>query len=134
MSADIICPWRIPRTFIQEHREYAFLYSTNVFRQSYFGQAFSAAGEPNSFGIPVRFRFCKSNASSYFSDDQFESSIKQIIDEAFALVPLDKPIIPLHGIGTGSSELNRRAPKTFAYIHKRISEIQYPNIKWNYYT
>ena len=99
---------------------------------SHYGQAFHAANEPNSFGIPVRFRFCKSNNSSYFSDDIFESITKNIIDKAFDAIPLTQPIIALHGIGKGASELNKRAPNTFAYIHSRIDAIQYPNIEWNY--
>jgi hypothetical protein len=99
---------------------------------SVYGQAWHCNKEPNAFGIPVRFRFCKSDNSSYFSDEVFKSMTKDIIDKAFDAVPQNNPIIALHGIGKGASELNKRAPKTYAYIHERIAAIQWPDIEWNY--
>lgn len=132
MTEVLTIPWHIQRSYIVAHRELTFLFSTNVFKMSYLGQAFFAQGEPNAFGIPVRFRFCKSDNSSYFSDSIFESMTKQIIDEAFADVPRTQPIIPFHGIGNGQSELKTRAPRTYAYIHAQILLMQYPQIEWNY--
>lgn len=132
MPEPIIIPWHIQRAFIQAHREYTFLYSTNAFFMSQYGQAWHCFGESNAFGIPVRWRFCKSDNSSYFSDDTFQALTKNIIDKAFANVPRDKPIIALHGIGKGASDLIRRAPQTYTYIHNMIDAIQYPNIQWNY--
>ena len=134
MANEIIkIPWRITREFITNNRRYTFVYSTNVFGGSIFGQASQAANEPNCYGVPVRFRFCRSNLNSYFSDDGFEIITKTLIDTAIAVVPRDKPIIVFHKIGEGDSGLKWRAPKTFAYLRAKLKEIEYPHIQWDYY-
>lgn len=124
-------PWHITREFIQAHRDYNFLYSTNVFNSSpNQGQAYHAQREPNCYGIPVRYRFCRSNLNSYFNDN--DSNTRQIIINAINKVPTDKPIIPFHGMGTGNSRMKELAPKLLAWMNEQVTVITYPRIEWIY--
>lgn len=134
MADEIIkIPWRISHEFIILHPNYNFVYSTNTFNGSVYGQAAMARNCPNAFGVPVRHRFCRSNLNSYFNDSAFEMHLKALIDDAIAAVPRDKPVVVFHKIGEGDSGLKWRAPKTFAYLHARLKEIEYPHIQWDYY-
>ena len=47
---------------------------------------------------------------------------KKAIDEAFDLIPQDKIVVlPEDGIGTGLAQLEQRAPRTWAYLQKKIN-------------
>ena len=76
-------------------------------------------GEPNAIGIPTKVA-PKRDVDSYFTDDNFEMN-KQFIDDAFAKIPVGSTVVvPKAGLGTGLAQLDKRAPKTFAYLQSQI--------------
>ena len=128
---EIIIPVFITRKFIQEHRDYIFLFGHDVQGKGCFGQSWESFGEPNSFPIPTCWKMCRN--SMYFSDTQYDE-VKKLIDEAISRIPKEKsPIIPFPKIGMGHSRMMEFSPKTFSYMRKEIDEIKYLNIKINYY-
>lgn len=128
-SSAIIVPAHITRSFIRSRLDLNFVYSTNVFEMSHLGQAAECRGEPNAFGVPVRFRFCKSDMSSYFSDNDY---VRSVITRFLQRIPTDKPVIVLRKIGCGASRMREYAPKTWEWMQGELNKIAYPNIKWDY--
>jgi len=63
-----------------------------------------------------------------FSDVEFEQN-KASIDAALAEImnavtdSIRMIVIPSDGLGTGRAQLDRRAPRTFAYLQNRINGI-----------
>ena len=128
----ILVPSFITRDFIKSHEhDYVFLYSCCLDIEKYTGQAAEVL-DSNCYGIPVRFRMCKS--SGYFQDNAFDH-IRNYIDKRIAQFDWayythhkGKPIIPFPNIGEGGSRLMGCAPKLYAYIRGLIDERKYPNI------
>lgn len=126
-------PYPITREFIRSRPDWAFVYSSDYYGASKLGQAEQAAHEPNTYPIPVRFRFCASNPDSYFYDHSMPI-VKQKIDECLAAIPRDeRPIVVFPRIGLGKSELYNRAPKVFAYINEQLAALSNCDIVWDYY-
>ncbi len=49
-----------------------------------------------------------------------ERTVNQaVLDSKFEIV-----VIPADGIGTGFAELDKRAPKTFAYLQQKLAELE----------
>ena len=65
------------------------------------------------------------NTSSYFTDADFDI-FKAQVDEAIqrAIDSGKTIVIPADGIGTGKAELEKRAPKLFAYLQQRLDELK----------
>jgi predicted PilT family ATPase len=65
------------------------------------------------------------NTSSYFTDVDFDI-FKAQVDEAIqrAIDSGKTIVIPADGIGTGKAELEKRAPKLFAYLQQRLDELK----------
>ena len=65
------------------------------------------------------------NTSSYFTDVDFDI-FKAQVDEAIqrAIDSGKTIVIPTDGIGTGKAELEKRAPKLFAYLQQRLDELE----------
>lgn len=127
---EIIVPKWILRSFIRENRfKYNFIYSDDLTRAAFQGQASQCAGEGNTYYVPTKKRNCRTE-SQYFYDREFELLTKYYIDRAISEVPRDKPIIPFPAIGCGEAKLAEYAPKTLEYIRARLTEIAYPNIRW----
>ena len=83
--------------------------------------------EPNAIGIPTK----KSPSyadGAFFTDEEFEHN-KAAIDLAFseldksAADPSQVIIIPANGLGTGRAQLDKRAPRTFAYLQSLLAEL-----------
>jgi len=71
----------------------------------------------NSYGIPT-----KVSPYEFMSDLNLDSNMAAI-DAAIAKIPRDKPIVmSSHGLGTGRADLKAKAPKTYAYLQKRLKE------------
>lgn len=84
-------------------------------------------GEPNAIGIPTK-KSPSYSDGAFFTDEEFETN-KTAIDFAFAEVleacsdPSRVIVIPSGGLGTGRAQLDRRAPRTFAYLQNRLAEL-----------
>ena len=128
MSSRILRIKFITRDFVRATSDKLFLFGDNLERKGFGGQAAVMRGEPNAFGIPTK--KSPSNAeSAFFRDEEFDLN-KASIDEAFARVAVAANdsyrtiVIPADGLGTGHAELDKRAPRTFAYLQHKLDELE----------
>lgn len=117
----------ITREYVRANRTKLFLFGDNLERRGFGGQAAAMRGEPNAIGIPTK-KSPSYRDDAFFSDDEFEKN-KASIDAAFAEImraitdSIRVIVIPSDGLGTGRAQLERRAPRTFAHLQKRLTEI-----------
>lgn len=117
----------ITREMVRANRDKLFIFGDNLERSGYGGQAAAMRGEPNAIGIPTK-KSPTNRAGAFFTDLEFEQN-KAVIDAAFADVTNAIPdsirviVSPSCGLGTGRAQLNRRAPRTFAYLQQRLAEL-----------
>jgi hypothetical protein len=117
----------ITREYVRENRDKLFLFGDNLERRGFGGQAAAMRGEPNAIGIPTK-RSPHNSVGAFFSDTEFEQN-KIAIDAAFAEVwgfVSDSSrviVIPSAGLGTGRAQLRKRAPRTFAYLQKCLTQL-----------
>lgn len=117
----------ITRDYVRTNRDKLFLFGDNLERRGFGGQAASMRGEPNAIGIPTK-KSPNFREGSFFSDNEFEEN-KAAIDAALAEVTdaigetSRMIVIPSDGLGTGRAQLDRRAPRTFAYLQKCLTQL-----------
>ena len=117
----------ITREYVRANRNKLFLFGDNLERRGFGGQAAAMRGEPNAIGIPTK-KSPSYRDDAFFSDEEFEQN-KAPIDAAFAEImnavtdSIRVIVIPSGGLGTGRAQLERRAPRTFAHLQKRLTEI-----------
>lgn len=117
----------ITREYVRANRDKLFLYGDNMERRGLGGQAAAMRGEPNAFGVPTK-KSPNYKEDAFFSDDEFEQN-KAAIDAAFDTLiravteTVRSVVIPSDGFGTGRAQLDKRAPRTFAYLQKRLAEL-----------
>jgi hypothetical protein len=117
----------ITREYVRANRNKLFLFGDNLERRGLGGQAAAMRGEPNAVGIPTK-KWPSYKDEAFFSDDEFEQN-KTAIDTALAKVmnavteTIRTIVIPTDGLGTGRAQLDKRAPRTFAYLQKRLAEL-----------
>lgn len=84
-------------------------------------------GEPNAIGIPTKMS-PSYKREAFFSDEEFEQN-KATIDLAIARIlravtdTIRAIVIPSDGFGTGRAQLDKQAPRTFAYLKERLAEL-----------
>ena len=117
----------ITREYVRANRDKLFLFGDNLGRRGLGGQAAAMRGEPNAMGIPTK-KSPGYKDDAFLSDDEFKRN-KAAIDVAFAEVAraametIRSIVIPSDGLGTGRAQLDKRAPRTFAYLQKRLAEL-----------
>ena len=102
-----------------------FVYGDNMIRLGKGGQAI-IRDEPNAHGIATK-RLPSSNTDSFFSDKTDEAYV--ILNDVLDLLSLsrteyenfDTIVLPAAGLGTGLSEMPKRSPKLFKWLHETIS-------------
>lgn len=113
--------------YVRANRDKVFLFGDNLERRGLGGQAAAMRGEPNAIGIPTK-KSPSYKEDAFFSDDEIAQN-KAAIDVAFAHVvnviteTTRLIVVPSDGLGTGRAQLDRRAPRTFAYLQKRLTEL-----------
>ena len=85
-------------------------------------------GEPNAVGIPTK-KKPSMDEDAFFTDNEFElnkSTIEAALSPVFIAVSDNNItlVIPADGLGTGRAELDRRAPQTFAYLQRRLADLE----------
>lgn len=116
----------ITRSFVRAHRDHIFLFGDNLARRGFGGQAAQMRIEPNAIGIPTK-KLPSNVEEAFFTDSEFEQN-KAAIDRAFErLYQMSSTVaqivvMPSDGLGTGRAQLDRKAPQTFAYLQKQLSE------------
>ena len=117
----------ITRSFVRAHRDRIFLFGDNLTQRGFGGQAAAMRGEPNTVGIPTK-KLPRNSEAAFFCDEEFEQN-KAAIDQAFKrLLQISSPaeqivVISANGLGTGRAQLETRAPRTFAYLQKRLKDL-----------
>lgn len=119
----------ITRQIVRANPDKLFLFGDNFERRGYGGQAKEMRGEPNAFGIAVKFAptmhedafFTDANGSAGNCGQinlEFRRLREKIKNGGFSTV-----VIPADGIGTGLAELDKRAPQTFAYLQRELEAL-----------
>jgi len=129
MEEEIVIPIKCHRVFIQQHKEWIFLYSNDYFNKGCEGMAWQFVGEENAFMLPSCYKMCANQR--HFHDGRFEHA-KLCMDEWFNKIPQNKIIIPMPKMGLGCSRLKELAPKCYEYYKSLIDKIKYKNIRYEY--
>lgn len=116
----------ITRDYVRANPDKIFLFGDNLEQRGYGGQAATMRGEPNAVGIPTK-KKPSMESDAFFTDAEFEQN-KAAIDRAFATIATITDstrviVIPSDGLGTGRAQMQKRAPKTFAYLQNRLDEL-----------
>ena len=118
----------ITREYVKANPDKLFLFGDNLEQRGFGGQAAAMRGEPNAVGIPTKKKPSREE-SAFFSDDEFElnkSALEAALSPVFIAVSDNNitVVIPADGLGTGRAELDRRAPRTFAYLQRRLADLE----------
>jgi len=119
----------ITREIVRANPDKLFLFGDNYERRGFGGQAKEMRGEPNAYGIATKAR-PDNRAGAFFSDEKIKFHAARIFAEFEGLKELCKTggfetvVIPSDGLGTGLAGLDKRAPKTFAYLQERLAELE----------
>lgn len=122
----------ITRDYVQAHPTTLFIMGDNMIGKGISkgaGQAEQMRGEPNTIGIPTKYRPSR-DEHSYFTDASWNQLVvRGAIVNAFdrvenALITGQDVVIPSRGIGTGRAELQQRAPVIWEYIQDQISQLE----------
>lgn len=118
----------ITREYVRANPDRTFLFGDNLEQRGYGGQAAAMRAEPNAVCIPTK-KKPSMGPDAFFTDAEFEHN-KGAIDLAFATLAeavTDSSraiVIPSGGLGTGRAELQKRAPKTFAYLQNKLDGLE----------
>lgn len=123
----VVTQSRINRSDLRANPTHLFVFGDNEERIGLGGQAGACRGEPNAIGVATK-RSPSMHPTAFWSDDDF-NRCAAIVDED--LVPVFKHlraggvvVLPEAGIGTGLSELPKRAPRLAAHIATRFEELR----------
>ena len=112
-----------------------YIFGDNCKSEGHGGQAI-IRDEPNSFGIPTKlapYQYMRDNIEFGIGYGYNRIMIKSAINLIIKIVNKKKLyntiVFPKDGLGTGLAELPTRAPKTFAYLCKRLyDKFRYDNL------
>ncbi len=110
----------IKRQDLRDNPERIYVFGDNMARKGLGGQAKEMRGEPNALGVATKWR-PDMLESAFFSDSYppcFEVVATDMAKVMTMLQAGRTVVIPKDGIGTGLSELPKRAPKLNAAIAK----------------
>lgn len=115
----------ITRDYVKEHPDMIFVFGDNIQRYGYGGQAKEMRGEPNTIGIPTKWKPSMTEDSFFTDDDWFTPKVNVLIVNCFVKLREElsnKKIIvfPKNGIGSGFGQLNKRAPNIYKHIQEFI--------------
>ena len=85
-------------------------------------------GLPNAIGISTKFNR-RTNTDSFMDDstyEEFKEHVDKQIETAIELAEETGKtiIVPENGIGTGKAQLEKRAPKSFAYLKQELDKLR----------
>jgi hypothetical protein len=111
----------ILRQDLKNNPNKVYIFGDNLEGKGFGGQAKEMRGEPNAVGIPTK-KSPSMSEDSFFTDTEFINN-KKAIDAAISKIPKGKEIvIPSAGLGTGRASLSEKAPKTYSYLKKALSD------------
>lgn len=117
---------RYTRADIQANPDKIYVFGDNIAERGYGGQAAEARGEPNAIGIPTKyFPTTAPNAYFGFSSKVEKDAITRAIDKLLVQQAQGKTIVmPKDGVGTGLSDLQRRAPDVWRHLQEQLGRLE----------
>lgn len=127
MKGRVIYQEKIIREDLANNPKQVYVFGDNMSRSGLGGQAREMRYEPNAVGLPTKWRPSMTD-DAFFTDDDFEKVIPTLEME-FKKLTLEinrgkNIVIPKDGIGTGLSQLPKRAPKIYEYIEDGIRKLE----------
>jgi hypothetical protein len=117
----------ITREDLQANPNVFYVFGDNAARTGYGGQAAEMRGEPNAIGIRTKW-FPNMDQNSFFSDHASYAVLlllREDIEEIESKLRAGAIVVfPRNGIGTGFAQMERRAPKCFAYLKSELERLQ----------
>lgn len=117
----------ISRAFVESHPDWYFVFGDNEKRFGMGGQAATMRGEKNSIGVRTK-RAPSIDENAYWSDAQYLGNVGLICADFLRVEEKLRygrtVVIPSDGLGTGLSELPKRAPATLAFIEQVIKYLE----------
>ncbi len=114
---------RINRADLKANQDTLYIFGDNDIRRGLGGQAKEMRGEPNAVGVRTK-ATPSMDANAFWSDATYEDNIKKIDADLKRAFEHDGPVVvPEDGIGTGLSQLEKTAPRTYAYLQNRMLEL-----------
>lgn len=118
----------IMREDLRNNPDILYVFGDNLKRVGYGGQAKEMRDEPNAVGVATK-RAPGMNPHDFFTDameDELKGQIWTDMERIRNhLLDGGTVIIPADGLGTGLSELPKRAPKVNAYLEQELVNLQY---------
>lgn len=116
----------ITREEVRKNRMKIYVFGDNLQKIGYGGQAKAMRGEYNTIGIPMQ-----QAPYHYFSDDDY-IKVVPIIEAYFGLIKShlecgQTVVIPSAGVGTGLSQLSKKAPKIWNFVKNKLEELGWKN-------
>ena len=113
----------IPRAVVQANRDTLFVFGDNLQRVGLGGQASAMRGEPNSVGVATK-KAPGMNPGDFYTDAELAQNIRQFHEDTHRIIEHlaqgGRVVVPADGIGTGLSEMPKRAPMTYDYFHHML--------------
>jgi DNA polymerase elongation subunit (family B) len=124
----------ITRDIVKDNPKKIFIFGDNDEKSGYGGQAKEMRGEANTIGIPTKKKPDMTD-DSFYTDNEFELNKKKINYVITQILDKIKNgydiVLPTNGIGTGLSQLNTKAPKTYKFLITSLNAIEkYMNESW----
>lgn len=123
----------VTRMMLRNSPEVLFVFGDNMEGRGLGGQAGQMRGEPNSIGVPTKWRPGRQERDYFTDADLNDRDVWHAIRGAFerirkALETGHDVVIPTDGLGTGLAELPARAPKIHALIEAFIASLSAPSV------
>ena len=105
-----------------------FIYGDNDKKFGKKGQAI-IRDEVNTIGIPTK-KYPSNYLSSLYTDDEYDINVSKIDIQIHRVISTlqtgmyEGIVLPECGLGTGLSQLPKKAPKTFKYLCSAIDDLQ----------
>lgn len=118
--------WNISHT--KKYDKYIFIFGDNDMRVGMGGQAVIRE-QKNAMGIPTK-KEPNNDDDSFYNDLEYSENISKIkyainkIKNKLKTGKYDGIIIPKNGLGTGLSELPKRAPKTYKKLKELMEKFE----------
>lgn len=116
--------WTVNDT--RANKNHLFIYGDNDWHVGEKGQAIIRK-ESNAMGIPTK-KIPSMSKEAFYVDEEIDKN-KEKIDNAIdkiikQLSKYDAVVFPVDGLGTGLSQLDKRAPLTFKYLNDSIEVLK----------
>jgi hypothetical protein len=123
----IVWNTHITRQLVRAHPKDIWLFGDNLLRTGMGGMAKEMRGEPNCVGMPTKLR-PDMREDAFFNDTDYDLAVS-CINVALVIATrkarlLGGNIVIPYGLGRGLAKLPEKSPKIWAYLQKRLQELE----------